>query len=334
MLPLTLPSLLGQEYLGELSVVLVDDGSSDGTAAVAESLGSAGGAVLKVIRGEPLPEGWAGKVWAMAQGVAAAGECEYLLFTDADIAFAPEAVSGLVRAAVADDRALLSQMALLRADTGWEKWIVPAFVYFFAQLYPFRRAGRPRARTAAAAGGCMLVRRAVLAGAGGLKRIRGARIDDIALARLLKRPPVAARCWLGFSTAVRSRRSYPRLALLWAMVARSAYTQLRYSPALLVGVVAGLAWLYLLPPVAAVGGLAALAAGAGSTAAWCAAAGLAGWAVQAVTFVPLLRLYRLSWWRAPGLPLVALLYAGMTVDSARRHHAGRGGEWKGRTIPA
>jgi len=179
----------------------------------------------------------------------------------------------------------------------------------------------------------MLVRREVLAAAGGLARIRGARIDDIAMARLLKRPPVAARCWLGFSTAVRSRRPYPRLALLWGMVARSAYTQLRYSPALLAGVVAGLAWLYLLPPVAAIGGLAALAAGAGATAAWCAAAGLAGWAVQAVTFIPLLRLYRLSWLRAPGLPLVALLYAVMTVDSARRHYAGRGGEWKGRTIP-
>jgi len=334
MLPETLPSLLGQGYPGELAVVLVDDGSADGTAGVAESLGQAGGVVLKVIRGEPVPAGWAGKVWAMAQGVAAAGECDYLLFTDADIEFGAGAVAELARAAVTDDRALLSQMALLRADTGWERWIVPAFVYFFAQLYPFRRVGRPRARTAAAAGGCMLVRRAVLAAAGGLERISGARIDDIALARLLKRPPVAARCWLGFSTAVRSRRPYPRLALLWGMVARSAYTQLRYSPALLAAVVAGLAWLYLLPPLAAIGGLAALAAGAGTAAAWCAAAGLAGWAVQAVTFVPLLRLYQLSWLRAPGLPLVALLYAGMTVDSARRHYAGRGGEWKGRTIPA
>jgi hopene-associated glycosyltransferase HpnB len=333
MLPETLPSLLSHGYPGEFSVVLVDDGSADGTAAVAESLGSAGGAALKVIRAEPPPEGWAGKVWAMAEGAAVAGECDYLLFTDADIAFGAGAVEELVRAAVTDDRALLSQMALLRADTGWEKWIVPAFVYFFAQLYPFRRVGRPRSRTAAAAGGCMLVRREVLTAAGGLARIRGARIDDIALARLLKRPPVVARCWLGFSTAVRSRRPYPRFALLWGMVARSAYTQLRYSPALLVAVVAGLAWLYLLPPVAAIGGLAALALGAGTGAAWCAAAGLAGWAVQAVTFIPLLRLYRLSWLRAPGLPLVALLYAAMTVDSARRHYAGRGGEWKGRTIP-
>jgi hopene-associated glycosyltransferase HpnB len=337
-LPETLPSLLGQGYLGELSVVLVDDGSSDGTSAVAEALGSASDVALKVIRGEPLAEGWAGKVWAMAQGVAAAGDCDYLLFTDADIAFGPSTVGALVRAAVTDDRALVSQMALLRADTGWEKWIVPAFVYFFAQLYPFRRIGRPGARTAAAAGGCMLVRRTVLTAAGGLDRIRDARIDDIALARLLKRPPVAARCWLGFATDVRSRRPYPRLAGLWDMVARSAYTQLRYSPPLLVAVLAGLAWLYLLPPVAGLAGLAALAAGAGTgpgagtAAAWC-AAGLAGWFLQAVTYVPVLRLYRLSWLRALGLPLAALLYAGMTADSARRYHAGRGGAWKGRTIP-
>ena len=336
-LPETLPGLLGQKYPGELSVVLVDDESSDGTPEVAEALGSTPGAALKVIRGAPLAEGWAGKVWAMAQGVAAAGECDYLLFTDADIAFGPGTVGALVRAAVTDDRALVSQMALLRADTGWEKWIVPAFVYFFAQLYPFRRIGRPGARTAAAAGGCMLVRRTVLAAAGGLDPIRDARIDDIALARLLKRPPVAARCWLGFTTDVRSRRPYPRLAELWGMVSRSAYTQLRYSPALLAAVLAGLAWLYLLPPVAALGGLAALTAGASggvsAPAAWCAAAGLAGWAMQAVSYVPVLRMYRLSWLRAPGLPLAALLYAGMTADSARRHHAGRGGECKGRTIP-
>jgi hopene-associated glycosyltransferase HpnB len=335
-LPETLPSLLAQDYPGPFSVVLVDDGSSDGTAAAAGSLGRAPGATvaLRVIEGTPPPAGWAGKVWAMAQGVAAAGQCDHLLFTDADIAFAPGAVRELAHAAVADDRALLSQMALLRADTGWERWIVPAFVYFFAQLYPFQQVGRPRSRTAAAAGGCMLVRRDTLATAGGLERISGARIDDIALARLLKGPPVAARCWLGFTTDVRSRRPYPRLAGLWGMVARSAYTQLRYSPALLAGVVAGLAWLYLLPPVAGLAGLAALAAGAGAAAGWFAAAGLAGWAVMTVTYVPVLRLYRLSPLRAPGLPFAALLYAAMTVDSARRHYAGRGGEWKGRTIPA
>src|SRR5262249_53738825 len=147
---------------------------------------------LRVVSGTAPPAGWAGKVWAMAQGTAAAGECDYLLFTDADIAFAPSAVRELVRAAIADDRALLSQTALLRAHTGWERSIGPACVYFFAQLSPCRRVGQPRSRPAAAAGGCMLVRRTALAAAGGLDRISGARIDDIALARLLKRPPVAA----------------------------------------------------------------------------------------------------------------------------------------------
>jgi len=288
------------------------------------------GVAVRVVSGSPPPPGWAGKVWAMAQGVAAAGECGYLLFTDADIAVEPGVVADLVRAAVADDRALVSQMALLRAETGWERWIVPAFVYFFAQLYPFRRVGRPRARTAAAAGGCMLIRREVLAAAGGLERIAGARIDDVALARLLKRGPARARCWLGFTTRVHSRRPYPGLGGLWDMIARSAYTQLRYSPALLAGTVAGLSWLYLLPPLATIGGLAAAAAGPAAW--WCAGAGLAGWAVMAVTYLPVLRLYRLSPLRAPCLPLIALLYAAMTVDSARRHRAGRGGEWKGRAV--
>ena len=357
-LPETLPTLLGQDYPGPFSVVLVDDGSTDGTGEVAQALalaatlqhasGSAGSAVqqtasrpagaateLRVVVGSPPPAGWAGKVWAMAQGVTAAGECDYLLFTDADIAFGPGALAGLVCAAVADDRALVSQMALLRAESGWERWIVPAFVYFFAKLYPFRRVGRPRGRTAAAAGGCMLVRRETLAAAGGLERIAGARIDDVALARLLKRGPARARCWLGFTTGVHSRRPYPGLGGLWDMVARSAYTQLRYSPALLAGTVAGLCWLYLLPPLATLGGLTAVAAASGGPAAWgCAWAGLAGWGLMAVSSGPMLRLYGLSLLRTPCLPLIALLYTAMTVDSARRHRAGRGGEWKGRAVQA
>jgi hypothetical protein len=172
----------------------------------------------------------------------------------------------------------------------------------------------------------------VLAAAGGLERIAGARIDDIALARLLKRGPAQARCWLGFTTRVHSRRPYPGLGSLWDMVARSAYTQLRCSPALLAATVAGLCWLYLLPPVAAAVGLAVAAAEGGPAAWWCAGAGLAGWALMTTTYLPVLSLYRLSPLRAPCLPLIALLYTAMTVDSARRHHGGRGGEWKGRAV--
>ena len=332
-LPGTLPTLLTQDYPGALRVVLVDDESSDGTAAAAAAAGAAGGPGGRrplVIRGGGRPRGWAGKVWAMRQGLAAAGDPRYVLFTDADIAFGPGTLTALVRAAEADDLGLVSQMALLRAETGWERLIVPAFVYFFAQLYPFRRVNRPAARTAAAAGGCMLVCCRALAAAGGLDAIRGAHIDDVALGRLLKRASV--RCWLGLSDGIRSRRPYPRLADLWDMIARSAYTQLRYSPAALAGTLAGLLWIYVLPPAAAVGGLAGIAAGAGGYAGLIAAAGLFSWAVMAGTYLPMLRLYGLSPLRAAGLPLVAVLYAAMTVDSARRHRAGRGGEWKGRTI--
>jgi len=270
----------------------------------------------------------------MAQGLTAAGDAKgYVLFTDADIAWQAGALRSLVVAAEEDDRDLVSQMALLRTATGWERVIVPAFVYFFAQLYPFARVNSPRSRTAAAAGGCMLVRREALDRSGGLAPIRGARIDDVALGQVIKGQ--RGRCWLGLSTAVLSVRPYPRLADLWQMVARSAYIQLRYSPWLLAGTVAGLGFIYVLPPVGALIGLAALAARApaapAASAVLAAGAGLAGWALMSLTYLPMLRLYRLSPLRAPGLPLIALLYATMTVDSARRHYAGQGAQWKGRT---
>ncbi len=339
MLPGCLPSLLCQDYAGPLTVIVVDDDSSDGTAKIAAELGdTAGGAALTVVAGRPTPDGWAGKVWAMSEGVRAAGPAaEYLLFTDADISFAPGALARLARAAAAGDFAMVSQMALLRAVSRWEKLLIPAFVYFFAQLYPFPRVSRQRSRTAAAAGGCMLVRADALAAAGGLARISGARIDDVALGTLLKR--AGGRCWLGLTAEVVSERPYDRLADIWNMVARSAYTQLRHSLAATAGAVLGLAWLYLLPPAAAISGLIMLGAGgptvghsAGRLPLWLACAGLAGWLVMTVTYLPMVRFYRLRPMRAASLPLIAALYAAMTADSARRHHRGRGGEWKGRTI--
>jgi cellulose synthase/poly-beta-1,6-N-acetylglucosamine synthase-like glycosyltransferase len=446
MLPVTLPTLLGQDYPGALSVILVDDGSTDGTGQIAAKLGAAAGRPPQVVAGTPPPAGerWAGKVWAMAQGLAAAGtETGYILFTDADIAWDRAALRKLVAAAEADDKDLVSQMALLRTATAWERVVVPAFVYFFAQLYPFRRVNAPRSRTAAAAGGCMLIRRTALAtpppgapgspppgapgspppgalgaplpggpgspapggpgrpasgapgspppgalgaplpggpgspasggpgspppgalgaplpggpgspapggpgcpASGALAPIRGALIDDVALGRLIKRR--GGRCWLGLSRQVVSVRPYPRLASLWQMVARSAYTQLGYSPLLLAATLIGLLFLYVLPPAAA---LAALAGAAASPAAFHAASGaaagyaapawpaalalgsgLAGWALMSLSYLPMLRVYRLSPLRAPGLPLIALLYAAMTADSARRHYAGRGAQWRGRT---
>ena len=265
MLPATLPALLGQEYPGTLTVIVVDDGSSDGTGEVAARIARESPRPLRVIPGTPPPapgagDGrWAGKVWAMAQGLRAAGPGGYVLFTDADIAWEAHTLRRLVAAAEGDDRDLVSQMALLRAATGWERVIVPAFVYFFAQLYPFRRVNAPGSRTAAAAGGCMLVRRGALARSGGLAPVSGALIDDVAIGRMIKRQ--RGRCWLGLTRQLVSVRPYPRLASLWQMVARSAYTQLNYSPALLAATLIGLLFLYALPPAGAVIGLAALLAG-------------------------------------------------------------------------
>lgn len=331
-LPDTLPSLLAQDYPGPFRVVLVDDASTDGTGELARALAAREDATreLTVVRGEGPPPGWAGKVAAMATGVRAAGDVDYLLFTDADIAHPADGVRALVRAAEHDDRAMVSLMARLRTETAWERVIVPAFVFFFAQLYPFRWINRPGARTFGAAGGCMLVRRAALERAGGLARMRDALIDDVALGRLIKRG-TGARTWLGLTTAVVSARPYPRLADLWSMIARSAYVQLRRSPALLAGTIIGLLLTYAAPPVCGLAGVAGMLAGDGRWSLVAALAGVAAWALLSAVYVPMLRFYGLTAWRAPLLPGVAMLYAGMTLDSARRHWQGRGAAWKGRT---
>jgi hopene-associated glycosyltransferase HpnB len=334
-LPVTLPGLLAQDYPGEFRVFLVDDGSDDGTGAIAAELGEKagqdGGAPLTVVAGQPRPDGWAGKVWAMSQGLAAAmaAPAEYVLFTDADIGWGPTALRNLVRAAEDDDRVLVSQMALLRAETAWERVVVPAFVYFFAQLYPFRKVNNPRSATSAAAGGCMLIRAEALERAGGLEPMRGALIDDVALGTLLKKG--GNRIWLGLTTDIRSARPYPSLATLWHMIARSAYVQLRYNPALLAGTLIGLLLLYAVPPAGVIAALIALAVGAtGSAVIVTGIAGLLGWALMSASYLPMLRFYRLSPLRAPGLPLIAILYAAMTADSARRHYSGRAVSWRGR----
>ncbi|WP_346175795.1 glycosyltransferase [Streptomyces cuspidosporus] len=325
-LPMSLPSLLAQDYPGPVEIFLVDDGSTDGTGKLARALAEEhGGPPLTVDSpGEP-PPGWTGKLWAVRHGMtlaAARPDTEYLLLTDADIAHEPDSLRELVRAARGSGLDVVSQMARLRVVTVWERLIVPAFVYFFAQLYPFRWVNRAGARTAAAAGGCVLLRREAAERARVPEAIRHAVIDDVALARAVKRS--GGRIWLGLADRVDSVRPYPRLGELWRMVSRSAYAQLRHQPLLLVAAVAGLALVYLVPPAALGAGLVE-----GRPGLW--AAGGGAWALMAATYVPMLRYYRQTLWLAPLLPVTALLYLLMTVDSAVRHCQGRGAAWKGRT---
>ncbi|MEU2158791.1 glycosyltransferase [Streptomyces sp. NPDC019396] len=334
-LPESLPSLLRQSYPGEAEVILVDDGSTDGTGALAHELSERYGGLPLTVASPGEPEhGWTGKLWALRHGIALAraGDPEYLLLTDADIAHEPDSLSDLVAAAHAHGIDLVSQMARLRVATLWERLVVPAFVYFFAQLYPFRwinrgagdgKADGGRALATAAAGGCVLLRTSTAVRAGIPWSVRQSLIDDVAVARAVRR--AGGRVWLGLAERVDSVRPYPRLADLWHMVSRSAYAQLRHSPVLLAGTVAGLSLVYLVPPVAVFAGV----CGAGDAVArW---AGLAAWAVMAGTYVPILRYYRQTLWLAPLLPVTALLYLLMTVDSALRHYRGRGAAWKGRT---
>lgn len=324
-LPASLPSLLAQEYPGRAEVFLVDDGSADGTGELARQLARChGGLPLTVDSpGEP-PAGWTGKLWAVRHGIALARAREpaYLLLTDADIAHAPDSLRELVAAAHTGGFDVVSQMARLRVESLWERLVVPAFVYFFAQLYPFRRIGVRGARTAAAAGGCVLLRAETAERARIPDAIRHAVIDDVALARAVKAG--GGHIWLGLADRVDSVRPYPRLHDLWRMVSRSAYAQLRHNPLLLLGTVAGLVLVYLVPPAAVLAG----AAGGGAAAT---AAGAAAWLVMTVTYVPMLRYYRQPLWLAPLLPCTAFLYLLMTVDSAVQHYRGRGAAWKGRT---
>jgi hopene-associated glycosyltransferase HpnB len=318
-LPRTLPALLAQDYPGPWRAVLVDDRSADDTAAVARRAGG-GDPRLVVASGGPLPEGWAGKVWALEQARrrAEAGQPapELLLLTDADIRHAPGSLRALVAEAEAGRLDLVSRMARLRCASRAERLLIPAFVLFFFLLYPMRWANRPGGRLAAAAGGCVLVRAGALRRAGGLRAVRGALIDDLALARAVKGAGGTTRLALSRG-AVASLRPYPDVGAVWRMVRRSAFTQLRRSWALLAAVVAGLLLLFAVPPACVVAGIAGAAAGAGG---WALplGAGAAAWAVMAALALPAVRAFGLVPAWALTLPLAGVLYAGMTVDSALR----------------
>ena len=333
----TVAGLLAQDYPGRLTIRLVDDASSDGTSAVARSAAN-GDPRLTILTPPPRPAGWTGKLWAVAHGIddacaahaatsnviEPAGTPVYLWLTDADIGHAPETLRNLVTRIGGNHsgklRVMVSTMARLHCSSFAERALIPAFVYFFAMLFPFRQVNGS-GRVAAAAGGCVLVDRAALAAAGGIASIRGEIIDDCALARQLKRQgPI----WLGLSTHSVSLRPYG-FDDIRKMVARSAYAQLKFSPWLLAGTVIGMALLYLAPPL-----LTLFGRGYGNDNVKVQLCGLEAWGIMAITMLPILRYYRVSVIWGIALPLIAFTYATFTIDSAVQQWRGRGGMWKGR----
>ncbi|MDY7012534.1 MAG: glycosyltransferase [Cyanobacteriota bacterium] len=345
-LPQTLRSLLQQTY--PITAILVDDGSSDGTATVAQEVAEALGVEvasvenssqnisrvlekersrLYILSSQPLPAGWTGKLWALEQGTRYASTLnpppDYLLLTDADIDRVPGNLQSLVTKAQEEALNLVSLMVLLRCQSFWEKLLVPAFIFFFQKLYPFPWVNNPHKSTAAAAGGCILIERDALERIGGIERIKNALIDDCALAKAVKSSHPQSKIWLGLTRSAYSLRPYDSLSTIWDMVARTAFTQLNYSPGLLLGTLLGMILVYLVPPVGAIWG-----SWLGN---WSVAiAGFSAWFLMSFAYFPTVRLYRGSPFWTLALPMIALLYLLMTLDSAVRHWQGRGGSWKGR----
>jgi hopene-associated glycosyltransferase HpnB len=310
-----LNSLLAQNYKGPLSIILVDDNSTDGTGAIARNLNDLR---LEIIAGAPLEAGWSGKLWAVAQGLKhpQAQEADYVLLTDADIVHDPDHVTRLVAKAEKGHLDLVSEMVALHCQTFSERALIPAFVFFFQSLYPFAWANDPRNRMAAAAGGTMLISQTALTRIEGVERVRNCLIDDCALAKEIKQ---VGPIWLGHATAARSLRVYEGPGEIWRMIARTAYVQLNRSPVLLLGCVIAMGLTYIAPPVLTfMGGFATVA-------------GVITWGAMMFIFQPTLRRYRRSPFWGLALPLIALFYLAATIDSAVQHYRGKGGGWKNRT---
>jgi hopene-associated glycosyltransferase HpnB len=313
-------SLASQDYSGRFRIILIDDASSDGTAQIAASaLPTASRAALQVIAGRPKPPGWSGKLWAVSQGLAVA-RAGILLLADADIVHDPRHLATLVARLEAPRVDLVSEMVRLNCASAAERALVPAFVYFFQMLYPFARVNDPRSRVAAAAGGTVLIRREALDRIGGIDSIKGALIDDVTLARAVKR---GGAIYLGHSGLAASIRPYRHAADLWHMIARTAFTQLHYSATLLVLTLLGLTLLWWVPLTLAICGHG-----------WPQLSGAAAFALGAVSFLPTLARYRRSAAWSLALPLIALFYMAATLSSAVQFWRGSGARWKNRDYGA
>jgi hopene-associated glycosyltransferase HpnB len=310
-------SLLEQNYPGPFRVTLVDDGSEDGTGAIARAVGdSIAPERLSVLTGAPRPAGWAGKLWALHQGVAASGTPEYFFFTDADIEHDPPHLASLVALAECYDLDMVSEMVTLSCGSVAEKALIPAFVFYFQLLYPFAWVNNPLCGTAAAAGGSVLIRRRALIRIGGIEAVRGALIDDVALAGAVK---AGGRIYLGHAALARSIRPYPEMRDIWRMIARSAYAQLSFSPIILAATTLAMALVWLVPPMAALFGHG-----------WIRFLGLLTWVAFATAYLPTLARFRRAWAWALFLPAIASFYMAATIGSAVNHHRGSGVVWKGR----
>jgi len=334
-LPVSLKSLLNQDYSGQFSIILIDDQSTDKTREVAQNIANHlnQSDCLNIISGKPLPIGWSGKLWAMEQGIQSVKNQgfspDYFLFTDADIEHHSTNLKELVNKAEKENLALTSLMVLLRCDSFWEKFLIPAFVFFFQKLYPFPWVNNPQNKMAAAAGGCILIRRDRLEEIGSIPSLREALIDDCTLAQKIKglsTPNNPTAIWLGLTEKTKSLRPYDSLDTIWNMIARTAYTQLNYSPLLLLGTVLGMSLVYLVAPVI-------LLIGFYLESEKLIIVSSLTWVLMAIAYLPTLRLYKLSPLWSLSLPLISLFYNLMTIDSALRYWRGQGGGWKGRVYP-
>ena len=303
-------SLVGQDYAGKFRVLLIDDNSSDGTAALAGSARN-----LEVIRLDSKPPGWSGKLWALQEGVAA-GSAPIVLFTDADIVHQPAHLGSLLAKLLDAQLDMVSEMVMLHCESVAERLLVPAFVYFFQMLYPFAKVNNPQSSVAAAAGGTVLIRRAALERIGGIAAIKDALIDDVALAAEVKR---GGPIFLGHSELAASIRRYPKFVDIWNMISRTAFTQLRYSPWLLLATIAALTIIWLVPPWEVVFG-----------SGWRFGCALAACLLAASSYVPTLIRYRRNKLGALALPLIAVFYMAATTASALNYWRGKGASWKNR----